>query len=132
MKIKVTPDFPAADLVLLRHRLANAVARIALFDAEAAIAAEFGADDDDPDPIGEAMAGAVFDHVRESTIRAMLALHECEFANGADDLTSRQVQPLLAAGLASWRPTGILGVDEAVMRAAGVGGSGFDYASRWN
>ena len=126
MKIKVTPDFPAADLVLLRHRLANAAARITLFDAEALDMP------DDPDPIGKAMAGAVFDHVRESTIRAMLAIHDCEFANGADGLTSRQVQPLLAAGLASWRPTGILGVDEAVMRAAGVGGSGFDYASRWN
>ena len=138
MKIKITPSLPESDLVLMRHQMAKAVAAIRLHIIDEHV---MGAD-----PVTQrvdltklleslglqaTIEKQLTEAYRVATVDAMQAIHDCEFAAGDEPLLSEDVACLIDAEVARWRD-GILGVDEGVMRAAGIDCTRFDYASRWN
>jgi hypothetical protein len=138
MKIKVTPSLPEADLVLMRWHMAKAVARIRLHEIdEHVLTPDTVAQRVDLTDLTESLGlqatikKQLTEAYRSATVDAMQAIHDCEFAAGDEPLLSEDVACLIDAEVARWRD-GILGVDEGVMRAAGIECTRFDYACRWN
>ena len=138
MKPQTQPSLPEADLIAMRWHMAKAVARIRLHDIDEHV---MGAD-----PVTQrvdltnlleslglqaTIEKQLTEAYRVATVDAMQAIHDCEFAAGDEPLLSEDVACLIDAEVARWRD-GILGVDEGVMRAAGIDCTRFDYASRWN
>lgn len=109
------PQLPNADICLLRNRIVHAVSEI-MGNSHGGVATQT-----------QVRVGKL------STVFALHAIHDCEFSHGSQELRAIDVAPLIYAGLARWKPTGVLGVDEAVLLAAGsLPISRADYASRWN
>ena len=138
MKIKATPSLPDADLVLMRHQMARAIAAIRLHIIDEHV---MGAD-----PVTQrvdltnlleslglqaTIEKQVTEAYRSAAVDAMKAIHDYEFAAGEEPLLGDDVACLIDAEVARWRD-GILGVNEGVMRAAGIDCTRFDYACRWN
>lgn len=134
MKIKVTPSLPEADLVLMRHQMAKAVARIRLHKGFFHDPVTQRVDRTDLlESLGlqATIEKQLTDAYRSAAVYAMKAIHDCEFAAGEEPLLGDDIACLIDAEVARWRGE-ILGVDEGVIRATGIECTRFDYACRWN